>query len=76
MRRVGCLHFEGAVGGPEVNTVGDTGAPTLVDLFGIVSKGADQAIGAGACRKTDHLGRLGAGNVELEVGVFFPVAEE
>lgn len=54
MRGVCCLHLERAIGGPEVDAIGDASAAALIY----------------------HLGRLWAGNVELEVGIFLPVTEK
>ena len=67
------LHLEGTVLGPQIDRVGDAGAASLVDLVGT------SALDSPADTKRNpayHFGRLGTGDVELEVGILLPVTEE
>ncbi len=67
------LHLEGTVLGPQIDRVGDAGAASFVDLVG-----ASALVSSAGTKRNPayHFGRLWAGDVELEVGVLLPVAEE
>lgn len=53
---MGCLHFEGAIIGPQVDRIGDATASSLVDL-GMVSQG---------CREARIFGRLPSQQTQVQ----------
>ena len=71
---VGCLHLEGAVLSPQVDRIGDASNASFVDLGSTLlalrwTHGALDEV-------AHHLCRFWAGDVELHIGVLFPVSEQ
>jgi hypothetical protein len=75
---MGGFHLERTVVCPQVYRVGDAGATALIDLGHQSTRqhrGNTQDLVARGLYPY-HLGRLWTGYIELEVGIFLPVAEE
>src|SRR4051812_25649214 len=74
---MGCVssfHLEGAILCPQIDRIGDASASSLVHLDMHVRTRPISEKRAGFCPY--HFGRLGTRDVEFEIGILLPVAEQ
>lgn len=71
---VSCFHLKGTILCPQIDRVGDAGASSLVHLDMPIRTKSTCDSRVEICPY--HFGRLGARDVEFEISILLPVAEQ